>query len=135
MNKLIMVYLATPYYLKVKSKEIGENKPDYYELDMKTRAERFVAVNEVALKLMKAGFGVISPISQSHPIATQCDVGGTFDFWEELDYNLILRCDMVMVYRQEGWERSEGVRKEVDFAKQNGIPVFYIDSELRLLEA
>ena len=132
--KKLTVYLATPYVYKPKSNEIGVNKPDYSELDTKIRVQRFQAVNEVALKLMKVGFVVISPISQSHPIAMQCDAPKDFEFWAEQDYNLILRSDMILVFCQEGWERSEGVKKEVLFAKQNNIPVFYIDKELRLLE-
>ena len=132
--KKLTVYLATPYCYRPKSNEIGVNKPDYSELDAKIRLQRFEAVNEVALKLMKVGFVVISPISQSHPIAMQCDAPKDFEFWAEQDYNLILRSDMILVFCQEGWERSDGVKKEVLFAKQNNIPVFYIDSELRFLE-
>jgi hypothetical protein len=134
LNKKIVAYLALPYSLVNKSREIGLYKPDTTEADKKIRQERFEKANEVAGKLMKAGFAVISPISQSHPIALQCDLPGKFDdFWAGIDYNLILRCDMVIVLCLPGWKESEGVQKEIAFAKQNNIPVLYIDEEVRII--
>ena len=134
MNKKLVVYLATPYALKIKSKEIGVTRPNYSEQDKELRQQRFEAVNELAGKLIKAGFAVISPISQSHPIAIQGDFTGTFDEWADVDYNLISRCDMVFVFCQDGWEISEGVQKEIAFAMANKIPVILIDKDLKILE-
>lgn len=133
MNKKLVIYLATPYSLQIKSKEIGLSKPSYFEQDIEIRIKRFEAVNDVAGKLIKAGFAVISPISQSHPIAIQGDFEGTFEEWADMDYNLITRCDMVFVFCQDGWERSEGVQKEAAFAVANKIPVFKIDKDLKIL--
>ena len=134
MKKKLVVYLATPYALVVKSKEIGISKQIYAEQDKALRVTRFVAVNDVAAKLIGCGFAVISPISQSHPIAVQCNLGGTFETWEDIDYNIILRCDMVIVFCQYGWQDSVGVQKEIAFALQNNIPVIYIDEDLKLME-
>jgi len=132
MNKKIVGYLASPYSLKVKSKEIGLSRPDYSDDDKRIRQERFEKVNDAAGKLMQAGFAVISPISQSHSIAKQCNLDGKFDYWADIDYNIILRCDMVIVLCIDGWKDSEGVQKEIAFAKQQNIPVIYIDSEMRI---
>ena len=134
MQKKLVIYLATPYSLEVKSKEIGIHKPNYSEQDKQLRIKRFKAVNKVAADLIKKGFAVISPISQSHPIAVQENIEGTFDTWADMDYNIISRCDMVFVFCQDGWDKSEGVMKEIAFARQNNIPVIFIDEELRLLE-
>lgn len=134
MQKKLVIYLATPYSLVVKSKEIGINKPNYSEQDKQLRIKRFKAVNKVAADLIKRGFSIISPISQSHPIAVQENIEGTFDTWADMDYNIISRCDMVFVFCQDGWDKSEGVMKEIAFARQNNIPVIFIDEELRLLE-
>ena len=133
MQKKIVIYLATPYSLQIKSKELSSTRPDYTEQDKEIRLKRFNAVNEIAGKLIKAGFAVISPISQSHPIAIQGDFVGTFEEWADMDYNLISRCDMVFVFCQDGWDKSEGVIKEVEFATANKIPVFRIDADLRIL--
>jgi|SRR6056297_3572297 len=133
MNKKIVAYLVSPYSFTNKSKEIGLSRPDYSDDDKRIRQERFEKVNDAAGKLMQAGFAVISPISQSHPIALQCNLSGKFDnFWANIDYNLILRCDMVIVLCLPGWKESEGVQKEIAFAKQQNIPVIYIDSEMRI---
>src|SRR6056297_2606798 len=121
MNKKIVGYLASPYSLKVKSKEIGLSRPDYSDDDKRIRQERFEKVNDAAGKLMQAGFAIISPISQSHPIALQCNLGGKFDYWADIDYNIILRCDMVIVLCIDGWKDSEGVKKEITFAKKHNI--------------
>jgi nucleoside 2-deoxyribosyltransferase len=133
MNKRIVAYLAVPYSLVNKSREIGIHKTDTSEKDKKIRQERFEKVNAVADKLQQAGFAVISPISQSHVIAIQCNLKGTFDYWQDIDYNLILRCDMVIILTLDGWKESEGVQKEIAFAKQNNIPVLYIDEEVRII--
>jgi len=134
MQKKLVIYIATPYSLVVKSKEIGINRPDYSEQDKQLRIKRFEAVNKVAADLIKKGFAVISPISQSHPIAVQENIEGTFNTWADMDYNIISRCDMMFVFCQDGWDKSEGVMKEIAFARQNNIPVIFIDEELRLLE-
>jgi nucleoside 2-deoxyribosyltransferase len=133
MKKKIVIYLATPYAFVNKSKEIGINKPDWSNHDKEIRAKRFEAVNKVAAELIEKGFAVISPISQSHPIAIQEGIEGTFDTWADMDYNILSRCDMVFIFCQDGWDKSEGVQKEAIFAKQNNIPVFRIDNELRIL--
>lgn len=133
MNKKLVIYLATPYSLVIKSKELNMTRPDYSEQDKEIRQKRFEAVNEVAGKLKNAGFAVISPISQSHPIALQCNLEGTFEEWADMDYNLISRCDMVFVFCQDGWEKSPGVQQEAAFAIANKIPVFRIDKDLRIL--
>jgi hypothetical protein len=133
MNKKIVAYLAVPYSLVNKSREIGLYKPDTTEADKRIRQERFEKANDATDKLQQAGFAIISPISQSHPIAVQCNLKGTFDYWQDIDYNLILRCDMVIILTLDGWKESEGVQKEIAFAKQNNIPVLYIDEEVRII--
>ena len=133
MNKKL-VYLATPYSFTVKSKEIGLTRPDYSEQEREIRQKRFEAVNKVASKLMEKGFMIFSPISHSHPIASQCDMDSSFETWAEFDFALISRCDMVFVYCQKGWEDSRGVENEAMFAVKHGIPVIYIDENLTILK-
>ena len=132
MKKKLVCYLASPYSLVVRSKEIGLSRPNYYEQDKELRMKRFKIINQVAGKLLQGGFAVISPISQSHPIALECDLGGTFEYWADIDYNIIIRCDMVFVLCIDGWKESEGVQKEIAFAVANNIPVIYIDEEAQI---
>jgi len=132
-NKLI--YLATPYSFIVKSKEIGLTKPDYSKQEREVKQKRFEAVNEVAAKLIKKGFVVVSPISHSHSIAEQCDIDASFETWAQLDFALIARCDMVFVYCQKGWEDSQGIKNEINFANKAQLPVMFIDENLTILKA
>jgi nucleoside 2-deoxyribosyltransferase len=132
MNKKLVIYLTTPYSLKIKSKELNMTRPDYLEQDKEIRQKRFEAVNEVAGKLIEAGFAVISPISQSHPII-QGNFTGAFDEWDDINCNLLSRCDMVFVFCQDGWEKSSDTQKEVTFAINAKIPVMKIDEDLKIL--
>lgn len=130
-----LIYLATPYCYRPKSKEIGVNKPDTAEKDRQIREERFEKVSEVAAKLFNSGFDVFSPISMSHPIAKYMENAGQFDAWEEFDYRMLLLSHMLFVLCVDGWKESDGVTKEIRFAKEQGIPVVYIDEDLQILEA
>jgi nucleoside 2-deoxyribosyltransferase len=129
-----LVYLGTPYCYRPKSKEIGINKPDTKEKDRQIREERFEKVSEVAAKLFNSGFDVFSPISMSHPIAKYMENAGQFDVWEEFDYRMILLSHMLFVLCVNGWKDSDGVAKEINFAKEQGIPVIYITEDLQILE-
>lgn len=42
------------------------------------------------------------------------------------DIELLDRCDALYAIR--GWEQSSGAKKEVEFAKANGMPVFFSES-------
>jgi nucleoside 2-deoxyribosyltransferase len=134
MIKKPYIYLGTPYCFRTKSKEIGVNKPDFSETDKKVRIERFEKVSEVAAKLFNAGFWVFSPISMTHPIAQYMEDAGVFSSWEKFDYFMLSQCDMMFALCIDGWELSDGLQKEITFARQNGIPVIYIDEHLTIRE-
>jgi len=127
-----IVYLALPYSANMdKSQELSSTKPDYDTT--KVKEERFKKANEVAAKLFKAGFWVISPISMTHPIAIEGNIKGTFSEWEKFNYFQISTCHMVFILCINGWDTSEGVAKEATFAQDNGIPVIKIDENLQIL--
>lgn len=97
---MTLIYLACPYSHK----------------DKKVRAERFKAANRAAVDLMKRGFLVFSPISHSHPIATEGKLKGDWTTWQDFDTRMIYACDEVYVVCVEGWDESEGVRYELQVA-------------------
>jgi nucleoside 2-deoxyribosyltransferase len=132
MKKKTVIYLAAPYTWVNKSKEIGLSKPDYSEIEKRTKQERFELINEAAAKLTISGFAVISPISQNHVIAENHNLPDAFDFWEDDNLNILARCDMLFVLTIKGWDISQGVQSEIAFAEQNQIPIIYIDNELRI---
>ena len=90
------------------------------------RDRRYQQISFVAAELIKRGELIYSPITSCHPIA--CDHGLPTDaaFWLHYDLAFLARCDRLLVLQLEGWDRSEGVKHEIEFAEKNCIPVEYI---------
>lgn len=107
-----LTYLASPY-----SKYPGGRK------------EAFKLACKKAAELMVQGEHIFAPIAHSHPIE---DIGmkgfiQDGDFWLDQDFAVLQSCNKVYVYRMAGWEESEGIKRELAFAADHGIPVEYID--------
>ena len=105
-----LVYLAVPYSHK--------------ELDV--RIKRFECSNVATAELMKDGHYVFSPISMSHPIAEQCSVPGDWNFWAKFDTAFISCCHKLFVLALDGWDKSTGVKAEIEIAKNMGIEIVYL---------
>lgn len=105
------VYLATPY-----------THVDYY-----VRIERYEAALAVSARLVQQGDVVYSGIVLFHPVCERFDIAPTWDFWKDYLEKVIPRCDVVVVVRMPGWEKSSGIKAEVDCARRHNIPVEYID--------
>lgn len=86
----------------------------------------FIKANRAAAKLMLEGNIVFSPISMSHPIASQCDLPGDWEFWKKLDEAFIEWCDEMHVVCLPEWEKSKGVQAEMKIAKMMGKPIVLI---------
>ena len=108
------IYLATPYSHKYKA----------------IRILRFKQVSETAIKLMKEGHLVYSPITSSHPL---CEIDESldldFNYWRNLDISFIEWCDVLVVLKLDGWEDSYGIKEEIKIAKSLGKEVVYLDYE------
>lgn len=118
------IYLATPYTHKDKQMMIA----------------RFKMVNIEAAKLMAAGNHVFSPISHTHPIAVVGDLPRGWEYWKEYDRRILKICTKIVVLRLPGWDISTGVQAEIKVGEEYGIPIEYIDYDLKewdsiLLEA
>lgn len=110
MNKLI--YLASPYSKYPQG-----------------RYEAYAKVCKKAAELMVQGELVFCPIAHSHPIE-EIGMEGHIqegDFWLTQDFAVLSKCDAIYVYKMPGWEESYGVGKEIEFAKDRGIPISYIE--------
>ena len=93
-----------------------------------TENSSFIKANRAAAKLMLDGNIVFSPISMSHPIATQCDLPGDWEFWKKFDEAFIEWCDEMHVLCLPGWKESRGVTAEIKIAEDMGKPVKFIDT-------
>lgn len=69
---------------------------------------------------------VFSPILHSVP---QLDFGlpNTWEFWKDIDFAHLQRCDELWVLTLPGWQQSVGVKQEIEWAKELGKPVRYLD--------
>ena len=86
----------------------------------------FIKANRAAGKLLMDGNIVFSPISMSHPIASQCDLPGDWAFWKKFDEAFIEWCDEMHVICLDGWEKSKGVCAEMKIATRLEKPIILI---------
>lgn len=106
-----LVYLASPYS----------------HVDPAVKQQRYEEVCKKAAQLMSAGYLVFCPIAHSHPIETlgMPDIKSG-DWWLRQDFALLKHCDKMIVYMMDGWGESYGVKKEIEFASRNGIPIEFV---------
>jgi hypothetical protein len=128
----MLAYLGTCYIPKSKSNEIGLSKPDQSDWELEIKEDRFQAVNKVAAKLQAQGITVISPITQNHLLHIDHGLDGDFEFWQHHNLQTLIRCDVLFVLMLPGWRESEGLQAEIAFAQQKGMPIIYIDEDLKI---
>jgi nucleoside 2-deoxyribosyltransferase len=103
-----VIYLASPY-----------SHPDEA-----VRETRFRQACWHAVRLMREGQLVYSPIVHSHPLA-EMGLPGDWPFWAEHDRAMLERCDVLSVLKLPGWTESVGVSAEIGMAEALRIPVRY----------
>ena len=104
-----VTYIASPYTHKNK----------------RVRSQRYYDVMDATAYFIKRNEVVYSPIVHSHPLAIAHDMPGDFEMWRKQCLGLLEKCDRVRVICLSGWEKSAGVRGELEHANNLGIPVFY----------
>ena len=114
-----LAYLATPY--SHESSLVME--------------QRVIEADHVAAELLKCGVNVFSPITHSHRLLPHFEANKqgkcfakTWEFWKEVDIDLLSRCDCLVVICVEGWMESTGVQAEIAHAVDVGMPRHYINS-------
>jgi hypothetical protein len=113
-SKTEIIYLAGPY---------SKGSPE-------TRQARFLALTQVAARLIEQKLVVYSPITMTHPIDLfLAREGGTLgsDFWVEFDERFMDRCSSIYVVMLPGWDVSSGVQREIEYFAKRGINAEHID--------
>lgn len=105
-----VVYLACPY-----------THPD-----AKVRQDRWLAASDAAAWLMGHKYVVLSPISMGHPICVmdQGNLGHDFAAWERTSLTMLDAAEVLVVLVIDGVSESTGVRAEMEYARQKGIPIY-----------
>lgn len=104
------IYLASPY--------TGSDGLKEY---------RFRAALDACARLMLAGKVVYSPIAHSHMIEKLAmGVVQTHHFWMEQCFPMLATASEMYVLQIEGWNRSNGIQLEMEFARERGIPISFI---------
>jgi hypothetical protein len=109
-----LIYLASPYSVGGAGKNL--------------RTRRFKQACRKAAELMQQGYVVFCPIAHSHPIEVHgMPVVEGHDFWLKQDFGVLEKCSKLVVYKMKGWDKSFGIGREIEFAKEHGIPIEYLD--------
>lgn len=101
-NKLL--YIAGPY-------TIGNTKENIRRAEM------------ISVNLIRSGFHVITPHKNTAGYEKYEDGNITYETWIGMDLDILSRCDAVYVLVNS--EDSQGVKKEIEFARATGLPVIY----------
>lgn len=101
----------------------------YTHPDPSVRASRYEAACKAAAKLLLRGEAVFAPIPHSHPIEQHFPKPEGFDFWMHVDLPLVARAEKLIVLKLDGWDTSRGVQREMEYARENGIPIQFMEPD------
>lgn len=103
------IYLATPY---------SKYKDGLEE------ANRLAC--EYTATLIKHKLPVFCPIAHSHNLAVNTDLAAMdHSIWMPLDFAFTEAAFAMVVCCMDGWDESYGVKKEIEFFKDNNKPIYY----------
>ena len=80
-------------------------------------------------RLQKSGVFVVSPLFMHQVLKYDEALGHDWNFWKGYAEELINRADEVRVLKLNGWDRSKGIRGEIEMAEWMGKPVSFIAPE------
>ncbi len=119
-----MIYIASLYSLNAKSNSFR---------DTNTRQHRYEYTLKRTCELLKKGEAVYSPIVHCHEMNVKYNMPKDYTFWQKLDRSVISKSDSLIVLMMEGsnggWKESEGMSDEIQYAKELGLKIEYLECE------
>jgi len=109
-----IIYLASPY-----------SHPE-----AAVRQYRYEQACKAAAWLMKQGGLVFSPIAHSHPIATNATLPLDWQYWKKFDEVMLLNAKTLAVLKLDEWEKSTGIKAEIEIAEDLSIPIIYLEKDI-----
>src|SRR5690349_11992722 len=104
----------------------------YTHDDETVRFNRCCWADKTMAYLVWQGRTVFSPISMSHEannILEGCGIIKGSDFWVDFDESFMAHCHDCVVLTIDGWDRSYGVKREIQFFQMLGRDVTYLDPQ------
>ncbi len=116
-----IIYLAAPYTLNGTSDEE----------DKEVRVEQ---ITRTANKLMQMGLNIFSPVTHSHAVQQIADLShlSTKD-WLIKDLEFLTFSAGMFVLMLPDWEKSVGVKREIEFARAQKIPITFIHPDKHIM--
>lgn len=99
----------------------------YTHSDIDVVEENYKKVSKFSADLCSQGIVALSPIVYGHTLLSFKKMPSDWVFWTNFCLSLLNKSDELWVYKMEGWDKSRGVREEIEYAVENGIPVKYFD--------
>lgn len=94
--------------------------------DQKVVEQRVQEVKDFMVALLEEGFTAISPIVIQYSFLEEYGLPTTWDFWKNFCTTLMNKADKAIVLCIPGWDISEGVKAEIAYFEQLGIPIEYV---------
>jgi hypothetical protein len=99
----------------------------YSHQDDSVRIENFKKVSKFVAELTSQGHVVMSPIVYGHTLLDYKEMPSDWEFWKNFCVTFLEKCEEMIVYKMEGWDRSRGVAEEIEFAKSKNIPIKFVE--------
>lgn len=110
-EKKPIIYFASPYSHPSK----------------KVREQRATEMLEITARVINEQDAIVPfvPIAYLHPLTVLCPDHD----WVSWDIQFLARFDGMIVVKQPGWETSLGIKEELNFCFEHGIPYAYSKPE------
>jgi len=114
---MVNIDRSGPYYLA----------SPYYHPDSMIRYHRFCLAKDAVLDLLNEGITAISPIAYYHPLAVTAGLPLDATFWWQHNHRLMSYSKGLILLTIDGWEKSEGVRLEIDYFRGTNSPCYKME--------
>ena len=90
---------------------------------------RFTKVSQYVAELTARGMVAISPVAYGHILLKYHEMPNDWTFWKNFCRSFLIKCKYMIVLQLEGWEKSEGIKGEMEFARTNGISIILVPAD------
>lgn len=99
----------------------------YRHSDPLVQRKRCAAAHYTTAQLFAAGRRVFSPLTHNEILIDILDDALPGEQWLAFDLGVLAACKKLLILKMEGWDLSKGVRREILFAQERGLPVEELD--------